>query len=75
MENAVLDDLYVELERVSSMTEAEVKKGYNTDSKAEILALINADIESLNRIQYENEDYDDGMDYDELCRVQGLSRY
>ena len=75
MENAVLDDLYAELEKVSSMTEAEVTRAYNTDSKAEILALINADIEFLNRIQYEDEDYNVGMDYDELCRVQGLSRY
>jgi len=75
MENAVLDDLYAELEKVSSMTEAEVTRAYKTDSKAEILALINADIESLNRIQYEDEDYNVGMDYDELCRVQGLSRY
>ena len=73
MENAVPDDLYAELEKVSSMTEAEVTKAYNSDSKAEILALINADIESLNGEQ--NEDYDVGMDYDELCRVQGLSRY
>ncbi len=70
-----LDDLYKELERVSSMTEAEVKRGYNADSKSEILALINADIESTLKEQYEDEDYDDGMDYDALCRVQGLSRF
>jgi len=70
-----LDDLYKELERVSSMTEAEVKRAYNADSKSEILALINADIESILKEQYEDEDYDDGMDYDALCRVQGLSRF
>ncbi|MBP1613949.1 MAG: hypothetical protein H6Q13_1397 [Bacteroidetes bacterium] len=70
-----LDDLYRELERVSSMTEAEVKRAYNADSKSEILALINADIEFTLKEQYEDEDYDDGMDYDALCRVQGLSRY
>lgn len=70
-----LDDLYRELERVSSMTEAEVKRAYNADSKSEILALINADIESILKEQYEDEDYDDGMDYDALCRVQGLSRF
>jgi len=70
-----LDDLYKELERVSSMTEAEVKRAYNADSKSEILALINADIESTLKEQYEDEDYDDGMDYDALCRVQGLSRF
>nr|WP_320058820.1 hypothetical protein [uncultured Bacteroides sp.] len=70
-----LDDLYRELERVSSMTEAEVKRAYNADSKSEILALINADIEFTLKEQYEDEDCDDGMDYDALCRVQGLSRF
>lgn len=70
-----LDDLYKELERVSSMTEEEVKRVYNADSKPEILALINADIEFTLKEQYEDEDYDDGMDYDALCRVQGLSRF
>ncbi|WP_071146719.1 hypothetical protein [Bacteroides ihuae] len=70
-----LDDLYKELERVSSMAEEEVKRVYNADSKSEILALINADIESILKEQYEYEDYDDGMDYDALCRVQGLSRF
>lgn len=75
MENAVLDDLYTELERVSGMTEQQVMVAYNADSKGEILALINAEIESTLKEQYEENDYDEGMDYDELCRVQGLSRY
>lgn len=67
-----LEDLQDELERVENMTELEVMKAYNSDSKKAIIQLIKEDI-----IIEESSEYNesDGMDYDGLCYSQGISRY
>jgi len=66
-----LDELFIELDKVKSMTEEEVCIKYNADSKSEILADIYEEITVL------EEDYgyqeDDGMDYAALLDSQGLS--
>lgn len=68
----ILESLYEELKEVQSMTDNEVMKRYNTDSKEEIIQLIKEDI----IVEKSKESYNDsGMDYDALCYSQGISRY
>lgn len=68
-----LEELYKELEIVKNMTDLEVMKNYNSDSKQEIIQSIKEDIIIEKSSEYNNDD--DGMDYDSLCYSQGLSRY
>lgn len=71
-----LDDLLYELGRVQGLSESEVMKEYNSDSKAEIIRDIEEDI--IVAQEYEEEqslNYDIEEDYEAICRVQGLSRY
>ena len=71
-----LDNLYRELEEVSSTTPELVCEKYNADSKGEILALINAEI---NSIESDEEDYEQGEEIErertDLCLSQGISRF
>lgn len=67
-----LESLYEELKEVQSMTNNEVMKRYNTDSKEEIIQLIKEDIIIEKSKESDN---DSGMDYDALCYSQGISRY
>lgn len=67
-----LESLYEELKEVQSMTNNEVMKRYNTDSKEEIIQLIKEDI-IVEKSKESDNDY--GMDYNSLCYSQGISRY
>lgn len=82
-----LNALYIELDEVERMTEAEVMTAYNADSKDEIIELIRQEIESLcktSRQNYTNEHHapdcdrtDEELEQErtDLCCSQGLSRY
>lgn len=72
-----LDDLLYELTEVQSMPESEVMKKYNVDSKSEYIQLIKEDIlvEESSEMNSYDDDCDIESDYDNICRVQGLSRY
>ena len=49
---------------------------FNADSKKEAIQLITDEIDSLeDALKGFETCEDDGMDYDALCRVQGISRY
>ena len=49
---------------------------FNADSKKEVIQLITDEIDSLeDALKGFETCEDDGMDYDALCRVQGISRY
>ena len=67
-----LECLQSELEEVEIMTDLEVMQRYNSDSKSEIIQLIKEDIIIEESADLNN---DSGMDYDELCYSQGISRY
>ena len=60
--NKDLNQLYIELEEVARMPFKAVCKKYNSDSKNEIIAGLQAEIESLqnklNEITSDEEDYD-----------------
>lgn len=74
--NKQLDKLYAELDKVTTMPFAKVCKKYNVDYKSEAIASINEEIQGLESELHEVfEESDDDMDYDALCRVQGLARY
>ena len=67
-----LNALYRDLENVRSMSEEEVCKKYNADSKIEILEVIEEEIatyESLLSPEYQ----EDEMDYAALQSVQGMA--
>ncbi|MFV0587532.1 hypothetical protein [Bacteroides reticulotermitis] len=68
-----INDLYKELEDVTSMSGEEVCRKYNADGRGEIVAGIQAEIESLeNELHGDDECDDDGMDYINLQISQGL---
>ncbi len=73
--NKELDRLYIELESVTNMPSKEVCEKYNADSKSEVIASIQSEIESLeNELHEINEEYeDDDMDYAGLQLSQGLA--
>lgn len=67
----LLENLYIELDAVKIMSEAEVCECYNSDTKDEIIAAIEEEIDALE----DNYNYlpdDDGMDYVQLQLSQGL---
>ena len=66
--NQQLDSLYKDLEAAHNNDERTVCLMFNADSKKEAIQLI------TDEIGFETCE-DDGMDYDALCRVQGISRY
>ncbi len=74
----LLETLYAELREVRQMNEEEVCRRYNAESRQEILELILEDIaveEQLCQPSLADDEADSGIDYDAICRVQGLSRY
>lgn len=62
-------DARLEIAEINSMSLAEVQVLYSVDTKEEAIQGV------LESIESEEEYEDDGMDYDALCAVQGLSRY
>lgn len=74
--NQQLDSLYKDLEAAHNNDEETVCLMFNADSKQEIIRLITDEIDSLeSELKGFDACEDDGMDYDALCQVQGLSRY
>lgn len=74
--NRELDSLYKDLEAACNNDEETVCTMFSADSKQEIICLIRDEIDTLeNDLGGLDACDDDGMDYDALCRVQGLSRY
>ena len=65
--NQQLDSLYKDLEAAHNNDERTVCLMFNADSKKEVIQLIT--LKGFETCE------DDGMDYDALCRVQGISRY
>lgn len=71
-----LDALYRDLYQAQNMDEQTACKVYSVDSKADIIEVIQEKIDTYEAIVLgPDTDEDDGMDYDALCEVQGLSRY
>lgn len=68
-----LDKCYNELEEVKAMSEEDVCKAYNAESKQEIIALIYEEITALENYQGEDCSEDDGMDYESLQMSQGMA--
>ena len=74
--NQQLDSLYKDLEAAHNNDERTVCLMVNADSKKEVIQLITDEIDSLeDALKGIETCEDDGMDYDALCRVQGISRY
>lgn len=74
--NQQLDSLYKDLEAAHNNDEEAVCLMFNADSKKEAIQLITDEIDSLeDALKGFETCEDDGMDYDALCRVQGISRY
>lgn len=69
-----LSELYDELNKVAHMEESEVCKIYNSDSKAEIIALINEEISSIKDELYGDfETLDDVLEERrQICLSQGM---
>lgn len=70
-----LNALYRDLDNIQNMDEETACRVYNVDCKAEIIEVIEEEIETYKAILGTDDCEDDGMDYDALCEVQGLSRY
>lgn len=70
-----LNALYKDLNNVQNMDEATARRVYNVDCKTDIIEVIQEEIETYQAILGADTTEDDGMDYDALCMVQGLSRY
>lgn len=71
-----LDSLYKDLEIAHNSDEQTVCRVFNTDSKKEAVQIITDSIDNYeSALEEYNLPDDDGMDYDALCRVQGLARY
>lgn len=72
----LLDGLYAELQWAQQRDEQTVCRIFSADSKPEVLRLIADEIELLEEeLRCFSACEDDGMDYDALCRSQGLSRF
>ena len=66
-----LNAIYIDLENVRSMSEEEVCKKYNADSKIEILEVIEEEIETYESLLIpEHQEME--MDYVALQEVQGM---
>ena len=71
-----LNALYRDLDNVQSMDEETARRIYNVDCKADIIEVIEEEIETYETILSGlDTGEDDDMDYDALCLIQGLSRY
>ena len=70
-----LDALYRDLNNVQNMDEETACRVYNVDCKADIIEVIEEEIDTYETILKPDTGEDNGMDYDALCLIQGLSRY
>lgn len=69
-----INALYRDLETAKGMDEETAQRVYNVDCKAEILEVIQDEIDTC-KVLLQPIQEDDGMDYDALCYSQGISRY
>lgn len=72
-----LDSLYQDLQIAYNADEQTVCLTFNVDTRREAVQLITDDIDYYEDMlaDLSPDEEDDGMDYDALCRVQGISRY
>lgn len=70
-----LNALYRDLDNAQNMDEETACRVYNVDCKADIIEVIQEEIETYQAILGLDSKENDDMDYDALCEVQGLSRY
>ena len=71
-----LDALYRDLDNIQNMDEETARRVYNVDCKADIIEVIEEEINTYEAIlSGPDTDEDNDMDYDALCLIQGLSRY
>lgn len=70
-----LDALYRDLNNVQNMDEESARRVYNVDCKADIIEVIEEEIDTYEAILKPDTGEDNDMDYDALCLIQGLSRY
>lgn len=71
-----LNALRKDLLAADSMDEETACRIYNVECKADIIEVIKEEIETYEAILSRSVGVEDnGMDYDALCEVQGLSRY
>lgn len=70
-----LDALYRDLNNVQNMDEKTARRVYNVDCKADIIEVIEEEIDTYEAILKPDTGEDNDMDYDALCLIQGLSRY
>lgn len=71
-----LDSLYQDLQIAHNAEEQTVCLTFNVDNRQEAVRIITDEIDSYETTLEELDlPDDDGMDYDALCRVQGLARY
>lgn len=71
-----LDTLYRDLDNVQNMDEETARRVYNVDCKADIIEVIEEEINTYEAIlSGPDTGEDNDMDYDALCLIQGLSRY
>lgn len=70
-----LNALYRDLDNAQNMDEETACRVHNVDCKADIIEVIQEEIETYQAILGLDSKENDDMDYDALCMVQGLSRY
>ena len=71
-----LNALYKDLDNIQNMDEETVRRVYNVDCKADIIEVIEEEIDTYEAILAGPDTGEDNdMDYDALCLIQGLSRY
>ena len=71
-----LENLRSELRVIAVMDEKNVCIAFNCDSKDEAISIREDEIQYYkNQLKESDLPEDDGMDYDALCKIQGLSRY
>ena len=70
-----LDALYRDLNNVQNMDEESARRVYNVDCKADIIDVIEEEIDTYEAILKPDTGEDNDMDYDTLFLIQGLSRY
>ncbi len=71
-----LNALYRDLDNAQNMDEETARRVYNVDCKADIIDVIEEEINTYEAIlSGPDTGEDNDMDYDALCLIQGLSRY
>lgn len=71
-----LNALYRDLDNAQNTDEETARRVYNVDCKADIIEVIEEEIDTYEAILSEPDTSEDkDMDYDALCLIQGLSRY